>query len=51
MSREQRNLIISDELWTRVLAAAAEMGAKLGRPVGAVVWVREAIAEKLERDG
>ena len=49
MSRH--NLWFRPELWERVTAAAAKAGATLGKPLPTAVWVREAIAEKLGREG
>lgn len=45
MSR--RTISISDELWARVEQAAAEEGAKRGKPLPVSEWLRGLILEKL----
>ena len=44
----RRNVSISDELWARVERAAAEEGAKRGKPLPVSEWLRGIILEKLE---
>lgn len=45
MSRH--NLSISDELWAKVQKAAAEEGAKRGKPMPVSEWLRGLIIEKI----
>jgi hypothetical protein len=46
----RRGIWIPDDLWQRIQRAAAESGAREGRPVSAAEWIRAAGREKLERD-
>jgi hypothetical protein len=45
----RRNIWFPDDLWKRIEAAAAQEGAKRGKPVSVAEWVRTACEEKLER--
>ena len=47
----RRNIWMEDDLWERVVKAALGEGVARGQPVSASEWVREAIEEKLEREG
>ena len=46
-----RQIRMNDELWGSVLRAAANEGARRGKPYSASEWVRAAIADKLEVEG
>lgn len=43
----RHNLSISDELWAACERAAAEAGAKQGKPMSVSEWIRRAILERL----
>ena len=47
MSR--RNISIPDDLWAQIRKAAADEGAKLGRPMPASEWLRKVILDRLGR--
>lgn len=36
----RRNMMLPDSLWSKVLKAAADEGAKRGKPMSAAEWVR-----------
>ena len=44
------NLSMSDELWARVERAAAEEGAKRGKPLPVSEWLRGLILKKIGND-
>ncbi len=47
MSKTRRNFLLPDDLWTEVLKATAEEGARIGRPISATKWVIEALRQRL----
>lgn len=46
----RHNLVIPDELWRRIVRAAAKETARTGERVTASEYVRRAVSEKLERE-
>lgn len=45
---KRRCLWIPDELWERIQKAAAQQGAKEGKPVAVAEWIRQAIEKALK---
>jgi hypothetical protein len=50
---KRRNLFLADELWEKVQRAALEEAVKKGEPapVSASEWIREAVRQRLEKEG
>ena len=43
----RRYIFLPDDLWKRIQQAAANEGAKRGKPVSASEWIREACEERM----
>lgn len=48
MANSIRQIRMDERLWNSVLRAAANEGARRGKPYSASEWVRSAVEEKLE---
>jgi len=46
----RRNIYLPDELWRRVVEAAARLSLATGEQVSASEWIRDAIEQRLERE-
>lgn len=47
----RRSLWIHDDLWDAAVKAALREGVRLGKPVPVSEWIREAMRQRLEREG
>ncbi len=51
MSMTRRNMMLPDSLWSKIQQAAADEGAKIGKPVSAAAWVRKALEKAVRARG
>ena len=44
----RRNMMLPDWLWWKILQAAADEGAKQGKPMSAAAWIRAALEKAVK---